>query len=446
MLNVILYRDRDLENKNRGTCAVCFEKIVDAVYWRCPDSVCGDVDGPGRVCSDCHVKVVNKNQCVTCNRLLADNPITDPALLEHAVNVEPADGSSRPFLTASVCGLAQTHLDTVIEFSRRNATVVHFLIESAIRKWYLFPLDAIEKLYQHLELAIMNYWNEYSVLDTGMRSVIFDALKKRPEWLLETARWIIEWRNNRKCQRWVVFDASEYKRRLEFEAMLLDVCKTKEEFMVLRDLAIDEDNYEFLHIDVIELYIKTDVPGKEWVMHHFLNIVDNPKEWEKDLPYLIDKFNYEPMYEWLGKQGNIVLHSPINVKLARKYHLTPVFYACHRKGMYTLTGDGKLRDFRAFSADGYGDFSCPMDGLAMYADLSNDVKRDDWASVPDLKTVDAKEGTLVVEICDDPDSVNFHVGGAQLIVAGISRFKIVQFNYLRVRRIRNGKRKFQLIE
>lgn len=443
MLNVILYRDRDLENKNRGTCVVCFQKIVDAVYWRCPHSVCGGVDGPGRMCSDCHVKVVAKNKCVTCNRRLQDNPITDPALLEYAVKVEADDASS--FLYASVLNLSQTHLDEVIEFSRHSAAVVHFLVECAKEAWHLYPLDSIKKLYQHLETAIMSRWTKYSIQNYGRHKFV-DMIKKRPAWLLETASWIIKWRNDRKCIEWVIFDASDYKRRLEFEAALLDVCETKEEFMILRDLAINEDNYEFLHVDVIALYIRTIVPGKEWVMHHFLDVVGNPREWEKDLPCFVDKFKYEPMYAWLGKLGNVVLHAPFNVEWARKYHLAPLFYACHRKGVYTVTGDNKFRGFSSALGNDYGDVSVPVDDLAMYVDLSSDFERNDWLSMPDLKTVDAKEGTLVVEICDEPESVNFYVGDVQLVIVGIPYFKIVQFDQLRVRRIRNSKRKCHLVE
>lgn len=445
---MLLYRDCDLKTKERGTCAVCFDEIKDSVYWRCPNSVCGGVNGSGRVCSECYAQVVDKSRCVNCNELLKNNPITDPALLEHAVKVDSSDIQSRPFLAASVRGLSQTHLDEVIAFSRHNATAMHFLIECAIERWYLYPLDAIEKLYRHLESAIMHYWTEYSVLNAGMKSTIFDAIKERPAWLLDTAQWIIEWRNDRKCTEVIPFAASDYKTRTGFEAELLDLCETQSEFAILRDLAIDEDNYEFLHIDVVlhENYIQTNQPGREWVMHHLLELFEDGKQWRDHVGQLPIKFNYEPMYVWLGSRNVVVLHNPPNVELARKYHLMPLFYGCNRKGVYSVTGEKRIHAIPT-KQEKNADVTVEVaDKSAIYIDLSSEDKRDDWPSVSDIKTVDAQLGTLVVEFCRDSESVNLHIGDVQLLMRSIQGLKIVDFQLLRVRHVQNGKRKFQWIE
>ena len=450
MLSVVLFRDHELKNKERGTCAVCFDPIVDSVYWRCPGSVGGGVNGSGRVCSACYVKVVDKSRCVHCNELLKNNPITDPALLEYAVNVEPADEQSRPFLAASVRGLSQTHLDEVIEFSRRNAAVMSFLLDCAICEWHLYPLDAIKKLYQYLESTIMHYWNEYPTLHVGTQAMIFDAVKEHPAWLLDTARWIIEWRNERKCTAMLHYSVTDYQSRLAFEARLLDMCETREEFAVLRDLALNEDRYDYLHIDVIlhDCYLQTEHPGRDWVMHHLLELFGDTKQWKEHAGQLPIKFDYEPMYAWLGSRNTVVLHAPPNVELARKYHLVPLFYGCHRRGVYAVTGEKRIHAI-PFKQEKNADITMEVvDKSAIYIDLSNEDRRDDWPSVPDtdIKTVDAQLGTLVVEFCRDSESVNLHIGDVQLLMRNIQGLKVVNFQNLRVRHVQNGKRKFHWIE
>lgn len=436
MLHII---PKDSEEK-KGTCIICTSPILGNDYWRCLDAVCGDAEGPGRVCGNCYPNVQVKNRCVACNRPLETNFISDPKLLPFVVNTE---GSTEwKHKTVHRLVVDGNHFDTVLKMGLRNAGVLRFLVGFAVSEWWTLPLDRLQRLYDALDMAIVFAFDNF-VRIYGAESAI-EAAKQRPEWLLTTAEWLVQWMDKHGLCAGYCSDII----KLERQALLLSLCENKEEFKVLRRILTGEPVSDIIFGDVIDKYLNLDGKCQEWVMHAFLRsgkITDDEDTRNKIAHRLLAKYPCPEMYEWAQKQ-RIVIGGP-SVELALKYHVFPIVYGCHSKGLYAQSASLALKPVSFMKEhDGRALYTLlpeihpDVKQRVLYVDLACHSMKLDWHTVHDIKTVDATSKRVTVELCED--GVEIFLDGEQLMFPANVPLKIVQFTDLRLKQKIGAKRKF----
>lgn len=455
MLRVCSPEDK-ADDYHNGTCSACTLEIKKRYYWRCPNSVCGDKDKAGRLCEDCYKQVVDKSKCVGCRTPLASNVITDPSLFPYILHEPNKTNVNGSFVVESLkaffrLGLFQSLLDYALTCPMAVSTIRNM----AIGEWYLFSLDQLKLLYSKLEPAIILRLNRDAPY-VGWKPV-FEAAKRRPEWLLPSARWLIEWRDQRHC---VTF--ADLERRSEVvagESELLAICETPEEFWVLRELASGKSNHHWVDFDVIMEHLRfgDKCRGKPWVLDRLLDMVKAGDKETTDwclsqFKSLARMFPCQKLYDWAAKNHIVVTqyHIP-DFDLALRCGIAPILYGCHSKGMYAQTNRLTLEPI---AVDRHADdkelfISPDIDQRFLYVDGSSASMRLDWLFGGGRKyTVwDAKDQKCRVDICDD--GVEIYLNDEQLLIRDPNHnlpVKIIRFASLTLRSARRNKRKFRLLE
>lgn len=442
--------NNDTENKNEvhrcGMCIVCMQEITGRRYWRCPNSVCGDVDGPGRACVDCYDRLDDKKQCATCRGDLTKNLITDPKLLPSVLEYDRL--GNHTILESTLCSLGKTHIDEVIAFAKRDADAMHALCTATIFSWYEFPLLALQKLYSQLDSIILSRSSRRGRTTLRWDHITTAAMSRAP-WLTESAQWIVEWRNEHKCQPGVVWSRDSF-----YEADLLSVCRNEQEFMALFQLATGCAEFDFdCFSRAIDQYLGMQGKGEEWVMHRILETIPKEdKEYdEKMTPQirrLFRKFPYDGMYQWAHDHDwTISKNVDIDILKGIEYSIVPIFYACQATGLYSHQKDltvceleiepNTTRTFTVWAPDGRN--------KVLYVDLRSESVIRDWSKVDNLKDVDAKGRGVSLEF--RADGVDIYFGSEIVVFAEKSTsLKITGFESLSAKRVASEKRKFHLIE
>jgi len=447
----------DAEKKNEvhrhGTCAVCMQEITGHRYWRCPNSVCGDVDGPGRACVECYSRIDDKKQCPTCRGDLTKNLITDPKLLPSVDEYETI--GRHQILKSTLCSLVKTHPDEVFAFAKYNADATYLLIAMAITDWYKFPLPTLQRLYSQLDSAILSRFSCYTSPLTDW-SMITNAAKAHA---LDSAQWIIEWRKQRKCPGGMVHSDSDryhYYNIDKLEAELLSLCSSEHEFMTLFQLATGRTEFNFeCFSDTIDKYLDMDGKGEEWVMHRILaTVINDDEEYDEkmrpQIRRLFRKFPYDGMYQWAHDQDwTISKNTDIGIDILKgiEYSIVPIFYACQATGLYSHQKDltvckteiqpNTTRTFTVWAPDGRN--------KVLYVDLRSSSVIRDWSKVDNVKEVDAKGRDVCVEF--RTDGVNICFDSETIVFAEKdTALKITGFESLTAKRVASEKRKFHLIE
>ncbi len=442
MIPVTLSNDTEEKNEayHNGTCIVCMQEITSHRYWRCPNSVCGDVEGPGRACDECYGELDNKRECPACRGDLTKNLITDPKLLPFVVNTDGSTEWKQKTLHRLI--VDGDHFDTVLKMGLCGVGVLRHLVGFAISEWWALPLDRLQRLYAALDTAIAFAFDMFARI-YGAESAI-EAAKQRPEWLVTTAEWLTQWMD----KRGLYADYASDIIKLERQALLLSLCENKQEFKALRRILTGEPVSDIIRGDVIDKYLDIDGKGQEWVMHAFLRtgeIVDDEDKREKIAYRLLTKFPCPEMYEWVRKQ-RLVIGAP-SAELALKYHVFPIVYGCHSKGLYAQSTALVLKPV-SFE-DKHGGHGCctllppvhpDVKQRVIYVDLAHDTMKLDWHTVHDIKTVDATSKRVIVELCED--GAEIYLDGEQLMFPANVPLKIVQFTDLRLKQKIGAKRKF----
>ena len=429
MLHII---PTDSEEK-KGTCAACREPITTKDYWRCLDAVCGDEKGSGRVCGECYGQLQNKNQCVTCRRVLEDTVISDPKLLPAAVD---ANGPI-PWMhkTMRKLILEGKHFDPVLDMAMQDARVLCPLATFAVSTWHSLSLEQLRRLFSKLETAIMY---GLAVKPVNLWTVtVFEAVGKCDVSVVE---WLIQWMEQRRIFHEVTpateIDANQ-------EAHLLSMCKTKQEFKAFRRL-LGGPCDDIIRGDVVEKYVDTKGEGQEWVMRAILSTAAIT-EVQETAGRLLTKFPYPEMYQWAQKH-RIVIGGP-SEELALQYNIFPVVYGCHSKGLYAQSASLVLKP--VFFEDKHGGHGCctllpaihpDVKQRVLYVDLTCALMRLDWHTVRDIKTVDATSKRVTVEVCED--GVEIYFDFEQLLFPCDKPLKITGFTDLRLKQKIGAKRKF----
>lgn len=374
---------------------------------------------------------------MACNRLLEDNFISDPKLLPAAVETNGSTLWMHKTMRKLI--LEGKHFDTILDMAMRNACVLCPLATFAVSTWHSLPLEQLQRLYSALETAIMyglavkpvNLWT----------TTIFEAVGHCE---VSVAEWLAQWMEQRGLFHEVT---STSDLDLEQEARLLSLCQTKEEFKAFRRLLGGPRN-GILRGDVIDKYLDLDGKGQEWVMHAFLStgkITDDEDKRDKIAHRLLTKFPCPEMYEWVRKH-RIVIGGP-STELALKYHVFPIVYGCHSKGLYAQSAALVLKPI-SFE-DKHGGHGCctlfppvhpDVKQRVLYVDLACDTMKLDWHTVHDIKTMDATSKRVTVELCED--GVEIYLDGEQLLFPVNVSLKIVQFTDLRLKQKIGAKRKF----
>jgi len=457
MLHVWSEEDKANDYHN-GMCAVCMEEIRKRYYWRCPDAKCGDKEGGGRLCTKCHDSLVDKSRCTTCRQAVSVNPITDPTLLPYLFHDTNKSIVSVSFVMETVrrlIGLGFVHV--VLDHALTSPMMVSTIRELAILEWYLFPLEQLQLMYAKIEPTIILRLSGFAT-DIGWNPVC-NAAKKRPEWLLKSARWLIAWRNQRRCVAYV--DSRRRSDVMDGEPQLLAICQTPEEFGVLREFASGETDHDRLDFDVIIEHLRfgNEYHGKQWVFDRLFAMIGDGNNLDQETKgkcisnfrYLARMFPCEKLYRWAAKHFLVVTgyHVP-DFGLAVKCGIAPILYGCHSKGLYAQTNRLTLEPVLIGRHDHDKDLyiSPNVDKRVLYVDCSCDSMRLDWTFGASRKMhlLDATGTKCRVDICGD--GVELYLDDVQLVTHFEDNLplKITRFASLTLRSALRNKRKLRFIE
>lgn len=430
-------------------------EITKQYYWRCPNSKCGSEKGGGRLCTKCYGPLVDKTRCVTCRQTLADNPITDPNLLPFLFSIENDGLLSATVVTNTFRGLIELGFaDAVSKHSMRCPLTVSVLREMVIAQWFLFPVEQLRLFYAKLEPTIIMRLSNSST-DVGW-GPIHKAAAKRPPWLLDSARWLIEWRNNRRCVSFV--NPQRYSDVMDGEPRLLAMCETEEEFKVLRRLATGVEEHVPISLAVIMAHteVARDCHGKRWVFDLLFGMLGRDKNAEPSckvkFKWVAYMFPYEKLYLWAAKHHIVVTeyHVP-NFDLAANCGIAPILYGCHAKGLYAQTSRLTLEPVPIHFRDGTKTLFIPpnVDKRVLYVDCSHDSMKLDWLfnATRKIHHIDASGLACRVDVCDD--GVELYIGDVQQVTRSNDKMlplKITRFASLTLQSVNRNKRKLNLVE
>lgn len=430
-----------------GTCVVCYEKVAASGFYRCSNQVCGGKEGSGRVCSECWFEMMQhspNNQCPTCKRTPFNNPISDLDLLLPLF--EQWDPPPEVIYESVINLFNQGHsLDTLLERVPEYAHhVLHATAHKIVTGWYEFAPEVFERLCDRLKDVLLL---KQTILGW---SPIFKAVAKRsPRVLAMTVKWT-KWLEAHPVIRYAE-GITEIEAENEVE--LLCACRSIEEFIVFRQLAlgkyapVQKDRFRLSVLDQFFTRYPEERPEDEWVLDELLS-GKYAKSEITGRRGIGTKFPNDKLYQWMSQHQAIICFAVSNPSAVKKYPIVPVLYCHNKKGLYHQLASGELIDTCQHTSFFVSDV---FSENILYLDLENDGLCQNWPEVEDVLPVDA-HGAPLRMIRSIDNSVEIYLGAnpdeATLLVQRdpARRVKIYNFSAFKFELKNTCKRKIQLVE
>lgn len=431
-----------------GTCVVCYEKVAASGFYRCGNQVCGGPEGSGRVCSECWFEMMQhspNNQCPTCKRTPFNNPISELDLLMPFFDQwdPPPDVTRESMLNL----INQGHsLDTMMNSASPGHAhhVINAIVSKIIHCWYEFAPDVLEQLCERLKDVLLI---RGSILGWDP---IFKAVEKRSPRVLEmTIRWT-KWLETHPVIRYAegVTEVDALN-----EAQLLCLCRSIEEFIVFRQLAlgkyapVQKDRFRLSVVDQFFTQYPEERPEDEWILDELLS-GKYAKSEITGRRGIGTKFPSEKLYRWMSQHQAIICFAVPNPSAVKKYPIVPVLYCHNKKGLYHQLASGEVIETCQHTSFFVSDV---LSENILYLDLENDKFYSNWPEVDDVVPVDAR-GVALHMVRTADESVEIYLGAnlseATLLVQRdpARRVKIYNFSAFNYQVREHRKRKIQLVE